>query len=205
MEGRGLGLGPEFGSNRTFHRSSLAASGETWKTPNMRPFVALAFVLVLTGCTPAYERIQQSYQSFEGERVDIRKYGESALDISVDYDGNGRFRINRWPKVEVGTFKLAAEQYADFRHRLDSFRQDAKPFDPANLEPGTNACEDGSRAISDTGGILVRWVEPGRDDILRVKLGCPMASTKQRDEQLWAFVLGYWNGFEENIKNAAKR
>jgi len=169
----------------------------------MRLLIATA--LVVTGCTPAYVRIEQSYQSFEGERVDIRKYGESALDISVDRSGNGRFRIKRWPRVEVGTFKLTAEQHAEFRSRLDGFRRDAKPFDPDNLEPGTNACEDGSLAISDTGGILVRWVEAGRDDILRVKLGCPMASTRQCDEQLWAFVLGYWNGFEENIRNAANR
>jgi len=169
----------------------------------MRQLIALA--LLVAGCTPAWERVQQSYEPFEGPRVDIWRYGDSALDISIDPDGDGRFRINRYPKVEVGRFHVTSAQYADFRARLDVFRVDAKPFTPEALSAGTNQCGDGSLAISDAGGIVVRWVDTLGDDILKVKLGCPRVSTKVRDDQLRDFVFGYANGLERNLLGPDKR
>jgi hypothetical protein len=150
--------------------------------------------------------MQQRYQPFADERVEINRWGEGALDFSVNQNGSGRFRLNRWPRVDVGTFQLTPEEYSDFRARLDQFRRDAKPFASHQFnEPRILRCENGRPTTSHAGGIVVRWVDQGRDDVLDVVLGCPFASTKKRDDDLKAFVFGYWETIEQNITKAEGR
>ena len=158
----------------------------------------LSAFLLLASCTSTLEKARERYRPFEGERIDIMKWGEIAFRISVSPNGEGRFETNEWPLVQVGGFALNPDQYADFVSRIEPYKVRAEPFSSDQFELGTNRCSDGKPKRLHIGGIVVRWVDDAGDKILRVELGCPSDGMRPQDKLLLDLVMSYRAAFVEH-------
>ena len=139
---------------------------------------SLLLLLVVGKSTPA------STQAVD--RIELRKSGESSLDIEVNQQGDGRYRLSEpIPEGTTGTFRLTAEQFAVLAQRLTPYRRHAVPMDDQTTRAMINqVCPAGTPYITDTGAIWVHWVGAGTDDHYLADLGCDHERNAERNADL---------------------
>ncbi len=150
----------------------------------MRTAITFLFGALLTSCSQAQPDI---------DRIEMRRSGESSLDISLDRQGDGRFRINAYPaSSRDGTFALKPEQVDRLIERLKPFRTQAVVRDEASLKRFIHGtCPAGTPVVTDAGAIYIRWIGSNSDWHYLAELGCERDRHKARNDELRSILSSF--------------
>lgn len=148
-------------------------------------YIASASLLLafLTACS-APDRVQTV------ERVELRLSGWEALDVEVNRQGEGRWRLSEpIPNGRTGAFRITAQQFARLVERLAVYRRQAAPMtDESMLEMMRRTCPAGVHFITDQGAVWVHWTGSNVNDHYSADLGCDPERNARRNEDLMSIL-----------------
>lgn len=146
-------------------------------------YLSLLFVLA-TGCGG-------SGASPKVDRLEIRKSGWSAVDVSVNSKGQGQYLISDYPRKRSGSFSITPQQFAGLVERLQPFRREAVPFNEKTMRQFIETgCSRGVPYITDQGAVWVHWVGSPNEHYL-ADLGCDSERYAARNKELIAIVKSF--------------
>lgn len=145
----------------------------------MRIGSASLLLALLFGCT-ASERTKPV------ERIELRLSGWSGLDVEVNRQGEGRYRLSEpFPDGRTGAFQITAQQFTGLVDRLAEYRRRAVPMtDQSAREFMKRRCPDRTHFVTDRGAVWVRWSGPNTDKHYMADLGCDPERNAARNENL---------------------
>lgn len=124
------------------------------------------------------------------DRIEMRVSGWSSVDISVNREGAGSYRLtNGSAKVKNGTFQITPQQFDQLVDRLDPFRHEAVPFtEKSTAEFMDRTCPKGVPYTYDAGAVWVHWAGPKTDQHHLVQLGCDATRNEARNKAVLNIV-----------------
>jgi hypothetical protein len=147
-------------------------------------FVSFLFVLTI-GCSG-------SEPSPKVDRIEIRKSGWSAVDVSVGSQGQGQYLISEYPTKRSGSFSISPQQFARLVERLQPFRREAVPFNEETMRRFVVAgCPKGVPFVTDQGAVWVHWIGPSSNKHYLADLGCDAERNAVRNKELIAIVKSF--------------
>ena len=152
----------------------------------MRTWVAILPAVVL-GCSG-------SKPTPTIERVEIRRSGWTALDVSVNKRGEGQYHLGRpLPGGTSGSFSIQPQEFASILQRLESFRNLAVPVTEESLAEFVQGkpCPQGTPFVTDAGGVWVRWLGPSYDEHYLADFGCDPERNAARNKALLTMVESF--------------
>ena len=139
----------------------------------------LAFAVGSSGC----ERAPKV------DRVEMRLSGWSGVDIAVDSQGKGEYRLSDYPHQKGGSFSITPEQFNRLVQRIEPFRRQAVPFtDKSAREFIDQKCPKGVPFTTDAGAVWLHWVGPSSDQHYLADLGCDADRNAVRNKELLSIV-----------------
>lgn len=147
----------------------------------MRVLLAL-LLLSLAGCGDSRAPVI--------ENIEIRVSGWSAVDISLNRNGKGKYHLSEpRPEGKGGSFSISPQQFDQIQRRLESFRQTAVPFsDQSARKFALYECPEGIPFATDAGGVYIHWAGPKSDQHYLADLGWDPETNAARNKELLAIV-----------------
>ena len=145
---------------------------------NMWTRLAAMLLLGLTGCSGS--------QPLPVDQFQLRISGPFTMDIDLERDGDGRFRItNIFSPNTRGTFSLTPEEFERFSQRVEPFREQALPFTEENMrQERLDKCPEGRPLVLHRGAIYIRWTNSNSDEYYIAYLGCDPERNAARNREL---------------------
>jgi hypothetical protein len=126
------------------------------------------------------------------DRIEMRKSGWSAVNVSVNSQGKGQYLISDYPHKQSGSFSIPPEQFTRIVERLQPFRRKAVPFNEQTTREFFEAsCPKGVQFVTDQGAIWVHWTGPNSDQHYLADLGCDAERNAARNKELVSIVKSF--------------
>lgn len=142
------------------------------------PFV-LMLLLSLAGCTaPDKEE--------KVERIVMRLSGWSSVDVEIDDQGNGSYRLSEpFPNGRGGKFRIDRAKFQSIAARLEAYRQRSVPFSEASAWEFVNrTCPKGTPHVTDEGALYLIWTTENSQQHFLADFGCDYKRYGRRNREL---------------------
>ncbi len=115
----------------------------------------------------------------------MRKSGESSLDVEVNSQGEGRYKLSDFPNGQTGTFLLTKPQFAALLKRLERFQREAEPFNFKSVKRiFERTCPKGVPTVTDAGGFWIHWQGPNYNRHYFADFECDFERNSVRNREL---------------------
>lgn len=124
------------------------------------------------------------------ERLELRLSGWSAMDVEVNRQGEGRYRLSEpVPDGRTGAFRISARQFAVLVERLAVYRRQAVPMSDGSARAfNEQRCPEGAHFVTDQGAVWIRWRGPDADEHYMADLGCDPERNAARNQDLIGII-----------------
>ena len=153
----------------------------------MRTRLALLSAVLALGCS-------RSEPAPTIDRVEMRLSGGTALDVSVNSKGEGKYHLGRpLPDGSSGSFSFPPQQFSSIVQRLEPFRKEAIPVTEKSMAEFVEGkpCPRSTPFVTDAGGVWVHWLGPDYDKHYLAELGCDAERNAARHKTLLAIVESF--------------
>jgi len=143
----------------------------------MRRALPLLLALLAASC--------DARSSPEIERIEMRQSGWSAINVEINSDGQGRYRVTDRPHVRENSFVISPEQFAALVKRLEPFHRQSVPMTEDSIAQVLEfRCPAGVPYVTDQGSFWVRWVAAGQDRHYSADFGCDHERNRAMNSEL---------------------
>ena len=151
----------------------------------MRALLASFVLLIATSCAP-----DSSDETIE--RLEMRLYGWSSLDVVIDAEGNGTYKDSEpYPDGTTGRFKLTRAELLELHAKLKPYRNQAVPFsEESAMGFIEQTCPKGLPTVTDRGGFYARWLIANYYIHYAADFGCDHERLANRNRELLKIVEG---------------
>lgn len=124
------------------------------------------------------------------ERIELRLSGWEALDVAVNRQGEGHWRLSEpVPNGRTGAFRITAQQFAALVERLAVYRRQAVPMtDESIREMMRRTCPAGVHYINDSSAVWVHWTGSNVNEHYSADLGCDPERNARRNQDLMSIL-----------------
>lgn len=145
----------------------------------MRAPSVLMLLLSLAGCTaPDKEE--------KVERIEMRLSGWSSVDVEIDDQGNGKYKLSEpFPNGRGGKFKIDQSKFQAIVARLEPYRQRSVPFSEASAWEFMNrTCPTGTPHVTDAGAFYLLWKTENSQQHFLADFECDYERYAKRNREL---------------------
>ncbi|WP_159864706.1 hypothetical protein [Novosphingobium sp. 9U] len=120
------------------------------------------------------------------ERIEMRRSGWVAEDVTISSAGSGTYHINEPPlAARSGTFKMTHRQFLRFLATLEPYRAEAETYsDQSAWRFIRGTCPSEVPKTTDMGAMYIRWKGPRYDAHFLMDFGCDARRNAARNTRM---------------------
>lgn len=140
----------------------------------MRSALALMFSLFAMGCGAP-----------QIEQIEMKQSGWSSIEVEINNQGQGRYRVGEFPRYRQGAFSISPQQFTALVERLEPFQRQSEAMSEESVARVLAfRCPEGRPDVSDAGGFWAHWIAPGYDRHFAADFGCDRERNRARNDEL---------------------
>lgn len=143
----------------------------------MRSALALLLLMLAASCGPE--------RSLRIERIEMKQSGWSSIEVEINNQGQGRYRVSDFPRERRGSFTISPQQFTALVQRLEPFQRQSEAMNEESITRMLEfRCPEGMPGVTDAGGFWVRWMAAGYDRHYAADFGCDHERNRARNDEL---------------------
>ncbi|WP_444858413.1 hypothetical protein [Sphingosinicella sp.] len=115
----------------------------------------------------------------------MKQSGWSSIEVEINSQGQGRYRVSDFPGERQGAFSISPQQFTALVERLEPFQRQSEAMSEESITRMLEfRCPEGTPEVTDAGGFWVHWMAAGYDRHYSADFGCDRERNRTRNDEL---------------------